>query len=472
MINLINQIPQQEKGVFKSNKMKKYCKIAGATIIGGTLLGVTGGLIAPFLAASSGIILGSAGATLLGTTAGVSIIGSLFGLTGATLTGYKMKQRAGALEEFRFERIGTNSNRKRSTLAITVAVSGWVSKDCDFATPWRDLRITREAYTLRWDGRHLQRFGHGMDYLVSWAASTVVQEILQETVLAALMASVSWPLTLVSLAGVIDNPWGVCFTRAREAGLELANVLITGVAGRRPVTLIGFSLGARVIYHALEFLCQLLSPPKGTKSTAMARGGSAKSVGGRCIDSQLKPCSSEGSLLQIFSPKRHLVPDAKKYTDHIYLLEPRSDKNNLTPNKSSDNLNLNDSYSNNLATADTDLCLKGKDPRGVIADVILMGAPIPSHDDSTYGAWMDVVGGTVTNCYCTKDWILSFLYRTSSAQISIAGLEPLTLTLEGQQHPRLINVNLTSVVTGHNDYVGKMPDILKTLGYHAISYQD
>ena len=51
------------------------------------VLGLTGGLAAPLVAAGAGAIIGGAGAAALGSAAGVAIIGSLFGVAGAGLTG-------------------------------------------------------------------------------------------------------------------------------------------------------------------------------------------------------------------------------------------------------------------------------------------------------------------------------------------------------------------------------------------------
>lgn len=42
-----------------------------------------------------------------------------------------------------------------------------------------------------------------------------------------LVAAVTWPVTLVSAASVIDNPWSVCSHRAAEAGKQLAEVLLS-----------------------------------------------------------------------------------------------------------------------------------------------------------------------------------------------------------------------------------------------------
>ena len=60
-----------------------------------------------------------------------------------------------------------------------------------------------------------------------------------------------WPASLVTLASVIDNPWGVCCRRSAQVGRQLATVLLQREHGRRPVTLMGFSLGARVIFYCL-----------------------------------------------------------------------------------------------------------------------------------------------------------------------------------------------------------------------------
>lgn len=62
-----------------------------ASLGGGALIGVTGGLAAPFIGAGiASLGLGSVvggGAALLSTAAGVAIVGSLFGAAGAGLTG-------------------------------------------------------------------------------------------------------------------------------------------------------------------------------------------------------------------------------------------------------------------------------------------------------------------------------------------------------------------------------------------------
>jgi hypothetical protein len=56
---------------------------------------------------------------------------------------------------------------------------------------------------------------------------------------------------LTKLGYLIDNPWSNALDRARAAGGVLAEILINRSLGVRPINLIGFSLGARVIFYAL-----------------------------------------------------------------------------------------------------------------------------------------------------------------------------------------------------------------------------
>ena len=78
--------------------------------------------------------------------------------------------------------------------------------------------------------------------------------MLGSTVLMALMASLQLPLVLTKLAYLIDNPWNVSLARAHSAGLIMADSIRERNLGNRPITLLGFSLGARVIFSCLKEL--------------------------------------------------------------------------------------------------------------------------------------------------------------------------------------------------------------------------
>lgn len=334
-------------------KWKRYLLIGLATVGGGTVIGVTGGLAAPLVAAGAATIIGSAGAAALGSVAGIAVMTSLFGAAGAGLTGYKMKKRVGAIEEFTF--LPLTEGRQ---LHITITITGWLAsgKYRTFSAPWAALAHSREQYCLAWEAKYLMELGNALETILSGLANMVAQEALKYTVLSGIVAALTLPASLLSVANVIDNPWGVCLHRSAEVGKHLAHILLSRQQGRRPVTLIGFSLGARVIYFCLQEMAQ------------------------------------------------------------------------------------------------------EKDCQGIIEDVVLLGAPVEG-DAKHWEPFRKVVSGRIINGYCRGDWLLSFVYRTSSAQLHVAGLQPVLL-----QDRRVENVDLSSVVSGHLDYARQMDVILKAVG--------
>ncbi|CAG9540801.1 unnamed protein product [Cercopithifilaria johnstoni] len=232
----------------KLKKIKRYAMIGAASGVGGILIGVTGGLAAPLIAIGAGTVIGAGAAAGIGTVAGTTVLGSLFGVAGAGLTGYKMRKRVGAIEEFVIQPISEGRS-----LHCVLAISGWIEDQGErvFQQQWRHLWMSREQYILRYESKYLAELGRAIDYLTSFAISLAVQHTLLETAFAGLVAAVAWPAALLSASCVIDNPWNVCVRRAAEVGEQLAEVLLSRAHGNRPITLIGFSLGARVIFHCL-----------------------------------------------------------------------------------------------------------------------------------------------------------------------------------------------------------------------------
>lgn len=70
------------------------------------------------------------------------------------------------------------------------------------------------------------------------------------------MGALQLPLVLSKLSYLIDNPWNVSLVRANAAGLILADSLMSRSLGKRPITLLGFSLGSRVIFSCLKELAR------------------------------------------------------------------------------------------------------------------------------------------------------------------------------------------------------------------------
>ncbi|KAL1021118.1 hypothetical protein UPYG_G00009050 [Umbra pygmaea] len=337
----------------RGRKLRRYLLIGLATVGGGAVIGVTGGLAAPLVAAGASAILGAGGAAALGSATGIAIMASLFGAAGAGLTGYKMNKRVGAIEEFEFLPLSSGKH-----LHLTVAVTGWLctGKYSSFQAPWCSLGTCGEQYCLVWESRFLRDLGSTMAALLDGLVSMVAQEALKYTVLSGIVTALTWPASLLAVASVIDNPWSVCLSRSAEVGKHLAQVLRSRQQGKRPVSLIGFSLGARVIYYCLQELA-----------------------------------NDQGC-------------------------------------------------------------------EGVVEDVVLLGAPV----DGNAQAWermSKVVAGKIINGYCRGDWLLGYVYRGSSAQLSVAGLQPISLN-----NHRIHNVDLSSVVKGHLDYMRQMETILVAVG--------
>ncbi|KAJ1472636.1 hypothetical protein T484DRAFT_1839462 [Baffinella frigidus] len=76
-------------------------------------------------------------------------------------------------------------------------------------------------------------------------------------VLGAAFLSLTIPRTLLSAAGYIDSNWALVTLRADKAGRELAHALAARTQGHRPVTLVGFGMGARVIHKCLLHLSRM-----------------------------------------------------------------------------------------------------------------------------------------------------------------------------------------------------------------------
>lgn len=253
-------------------KWKRGGIIGGAALAGGTLLAVTGGLAAPAIAAGFSALAPTLGtiipvvgagaaavASAAGTVAG-SVVGSVavaasFGAAGAGLTGSKMARRIGDVDEFEFKDVGENHNQGR--LAVQISVSGFVFEEDDFIRPWEGLCDHSESYVLQWESKHLIAVSTAIqDWLTSAIALEMMKHGAMMTVLSTLLTALAWPATLLYVIDIIDSKWTVALNRSDKAGKLLAEVLLKGLQGQRPVTLVGFSLGARVIFRCLQTLAE------------------------------------------------------------------------------------------------------------------------------------------------------------------------------------------------------------------------
>ncbi|KAJ3083486.1 hypothetical protein HDU99_009188 [Rhizoclosmatium hyalinum] len=445
-----------------------------ATLAGGAVIGVTAGLAAPLIASgitaavssiSGSIGVGAAGiTTLMGTTTGIALItGSGAGIGGG-LAGYKMMKRTKGIKEFEFVAMeqakqdiriakgqcrreerrkrkieekkrrngdsvkepvptpgpafnttgfvtagstlptfastaaGINTTHRRGSVisiasevstnssildedptnsittsekgphpnksSVLITIAGWVSAQdsrTDFSLPFSTITpgVHGDHFSLVWETSDLVELGAAVKLLKSEVSSFVLCQGVQYFLLPVLMAGLTTPMWLMKLTYMVDNPWGNGLTKARKAGKVLADTLMSRVQGNRPVTLVGYSLGARVIYYCL-----------------------------------------------------------------------------------------------------LELSTRGEEAFSLVEEAYLFGCPVMA-TTKEWRAISSVVSGRLVNGYMTNDWVLSILYRASSAMFSdVCGLNPVKGVVGVE------NVCLDGLLTGgHLEYRSAMPKILKYVGF-------
>lgn len=236
----------------KKNKGKRMAYVGLATLGGTLAIGLSAGLLAPVIGAglaaglttvgiggTGGFLAGVGGSALI-TTGGVVL--------GATAGHKAGSRRVGEVQTFELKPL---HNNKRSNLIITV--SGWmIGKADDVRLPFSTVDpVMGDLFSVLWEPEMLRSMGQTIGILATEALTSSIQQILGATIASSLIAAIQLPVALSKLSYLVDNPWNVSLDRAWKAGKILADTLISGNMGVRPVTLVGFSLGSRVVYSCL-----------------------------------------------------------------------------------------------------------------------------------------------------------------------------------------------------------------------------
>ncbi|OLL22392.1 putative membrane protein [Neolecta irregularis DAH-3] len=242
----------------KLAKNKRYMMMGLATLGGGLVIGLSAGVLAPVIGAGFGAAfttIGVAGTSAFLTgTSGAALITTGGAVTGATIAGKGMYRRTRNVKIFEFKPL---HNNKRTGLLLTI--SGWMlNKEDDIRLPFSTLDpIMSDVISLYWDPEVLTSMGQTMSLLATEVFTQSVQTVLGQTILMSLMGALQWPLWLTKLGYLIDNPMASSLDRAAACGLILADTLLHRNLGIRPISLVGFSIGARVIYHCLLELARM-----------------------------------------------------------------------------------------------------------------------------------------------------------------------------------------------------------------------
>ncbi|KAL5618434.1 hypothetical protein FOVSG1_000656 [Fusarium oxysporum f. sp. vasinfectum] len=256
----------------EENKFSRFWKVGLASVAGAAVIGVTGGLAAPLVAGAVGGILGGVGLGGVASFLGIfwmngALVGALFGAYGGKMTGEMMDKYAKEVEDFRFIPLRgewgevfnaeqDQAQQQERRLRVTIGINGWLRDEDDVTKPWRILGDDTEVFALRYEMKSLIALGHALRSMVeSFAWKKLKVEIIKRTAFATLLAAL-WPIQVLAAASNIDNPFGHAHNRSRKAGQLLADALINKVQGERPVTLIGYSLGATAIHACLQSLAE------------------------------------------------------------------------------------------------------------------------------------------------------------------------------------------------------------------------
>ncbi|MGX5913986.1 DUF726 domain-containing protein [Aliidiomarina sp. Khilg15.8] len=214
-----------------------------AIMAGGVVLGGIGAVLAaPSAAAAVG--LASAGKAGLSATM-MRSAGMMLGSKGlsAIAGGYKGYSLANGYfrDVQNFDFVPLHANQGDDSHQIVV-INGFLTEDDREVADWRDafdaMGVTRPTWHLYWESKRLRELNKTFTGL---GVQSVVRRNLR-----------SLPVGLVS--HVADNAWHTAMANARKAGALLADAIQRTPSKR--YTLIGHSLGARVVFFALQALAK------------------------------------------------------------------------------------------------------------------------------------------------------------------------------------------------------------------------
>jgi hypothetical protein len=264
-----------------------------------------------------------------------------------------------------------------------------------------------EQYFIRWEKELLLELNGSVKEFQMDIAKTATKEALKMTALASLMAAVAIPSAIMSLSNIIDEKWTLAAERADEAGVQLAECLLNSSAGHRPVSLVGFSFGARIILSCLNELarCQAIWERQR-----------------RNIDMQ--GVKEAGSQISMASLRQSLV--------------------------------------NNISNRDLGIVFS-REPASIVEDVVLMGVPA-SINRTAWTSYREVVGGRIVNCYSQNDMILALMYRVKNLTSSLLMNTPVGISKV--EVIGIENYDVSNLVANHGDYCVAVKDILKLIGYN------
>lgn len=211
---------------------------------------------------------------------------------------------------------------------------------------WKRLYGIADIHTVTWESDMLSSLCHIVENMALELSTHATKKALQYSIVGAIISAVAIPAALATASKLIDDPYQIVVIRADEAGKELAKCLLQSDE-RRPVTLVGFSFGARVVFSCLRELARQQEIWEEIYETPH--------------NSPLEENKSGGSY---FLSKKN---KAKRRFDY------------------------------------------DREPASLVGDVIFIGLP-RAIDKKVLTSCRRVTGGRLVNCYTTNDWLLSLVF--------------------------------------------------------------
>ena len=162
-------------------------------------------------------------------------------------------QAGDASDAVRLEQLGGDG------MHVVIAVSGFMSADIEPDRVWAPLADAAPGarrFVLRWPAERLTALGLSLVEGPLQAGGMQMLRRLLPAGLGGALAGAGAPMIVVGVAASVGERWRRTSQEADAAGHTLGELLAARTPGPLPVTLVGFSLGGRVIFRALERLAQ------------------------------------------------------------------------------------------------------------------------------------------------------------------------------------------------------------------------
>jgi hypothetical protein len=265
-----SQQPQQQKD--DNWDAGKIFKIAAFTIGGGAVLAATGGLAAPLIGGAIGTsLLGLSGAAAtsaglaflgggslaaggFGMAGGIALVTAALGASGACMGAWKANHLCGDIKEWEIQHLGGEG------LHICLGISGFLQQDQKQSDVWKPLTYSFPGsanYTLLWESKAQRDLLNVISSLSGKIGVSQLAAIAAKSATKKAFNMMAIPAAVLSAFEIIDNPWWVAQDRAEKAGKLLGDYIAENQFGGLPISLIGYSLGTKVIINALDRLADL-----------------------------------------------------------------------------------------------------------------------------------------------------------------------------------------------------------------------